>query len=361
MLRRLKVFLGNISGNIFVFSIIFFMALGFIFYLVLGSGAREALIEQMLHREQVIARSGAGAIGGFFELAGKSLAILAKNQDIVSQDENSQKTLEEFVSHWKSTSIVEAIIVDKDGEILFVGNKAQTGFVAGVSVADRDYFIASKKAEASGVFMGKPLLPRLGAFEGQLLIPVSTPIFDKGEFKGVLVADILLSKLINDYLNPLKISSDTEVYIVSSDGELLQTPFKKAVGKNIFQQVLENPFLGSEVLMGEVKKRLERGGEGKIDIVYPKNLTDTTLKRRLIAYSSIEVCKQRFFLAVATPVEDALAFIGPIYTGQIAMFTIIFLAVVAYAVRIAKIAGFREGSSLHAKLHKETNKEERNI
>lgn len=339
MIRRLIGF----SENIFVFSAIFFVALGFIFYVVLGRGAVESLTEQMLHREQVITRSGAGAIEGFFELAGKSLVILAKNQDIISQDKNSQKTLEEFVSYWQSTSIVEAIIVDKEGKILFVGNKTPSEFVTGVSVADRDYFIASKKAKAGGVFVGKPLLPRLGAFGGQLLIPVSTPIFDKGEFKGVLAVGVLLSKLTNDYLNPLKISRDTEVYIVSSDGELLYAPFKETVGKNIFQQVSENPFLGSEVLMGEVKKRLERGGEGKIDIVYPKSLTDLTFKRRLITYSPIEVGKRRFFLAVATPIEDALIFIGPIYTRQVAFLIIVFLALIAFSIRVAKMAGFKEG------------------
>lgn len=360
-MRYLKSFWENIFNNLFVFSAIFFVALGFIFYLVLGRSARETLIEQMLHREQVVVRSGAASIESFFELTGRSLIILSKNQDIISQDKNSQRALEEFISHWESTPVVEAIIVDKDGKVVFVGNKTQTGFVTGVSLADRDYFLASSKAKEGEVFVGGPLLPRLGAFQGELLVPISTPIFKEGEFKGVLAAGISLSKLTNGYLDPLKISPQTEVYVLSGDGEVLYAPFKEIIGRNIFQQVSENPFLGSEVLMGEVKKRLDKGGEGKADIAYPKNLEGLTLKRMLIAYSPIEINEGRFFLAVATPIEDALMFIGPIFTRQVAVLIIILLAMVIYTGRVAKILGFKEGFSFHAKLHKETSKEEHEV
>ena len=342
MFLKLKGFLENI----FVFSAIFFMALGFIFYLVLGRSVREALVEQMLHREQVISRSGATSVGGFVDLIDNALIVLSKTQDVIVQDQRSQKILEEFVFYWEKTSVVEAAIFNKDGKLLFVGNKAKTGFVAEPFVADRDYFIASVQAKSGEVFVGKPILPRFGAFQEELLVPISTPIFDKGEFKGVLVAGLLLSKLTDDYLSPLKISPQTEVYILSGEGEIIYAPFKEIVGKNIFEYISEKPFLGSGVLMKGIKESLARGGEGKLDIVYPKSVTNLAFKRRLIAYSPIKIKDRYLFLAVATPIEDALAFIGPIYTKEMAVLVITFLAIIIYAVRVAKTTGFREGISM---------------
>ncbi|MFA6008186.1 MAG: hypothetical protein WC784_06145, partial [Candidatus Shapirobacteria bacterium] len=72
-LKMIKKYPFKFTALIFF---IIFCALSSFVYFIIGAGSVNSLIEQMLHREQVITRSGAKSIASFVELSSKSLSIL---------------------------------------------------------------------------------------------------------------------------------------------------------------------------------------------------------------------------------------------------------------------------------------------
>lgn len=330
-----------INSAFFFFAVLFF-TLGIAFYYGYGSNAKAALIEQILHREQVIARSGANSIESFFLLSGKSLGYLAEDERIMGMDQETQKALKEFVVIWKETPISGVSLADEKGIVRFnanIDNKPDVG----AAVKDGDYFAWAKTAQKGEVYFGTPVISRLGASEGKYIVPVASPLISDGQFKGVLSAVVILSQLTQDYLQPLKISGQTEVYVLNSQGVFISALDGELIGKNVYQYLDENPFLGSAIFKEEIKKKMEERGEGKLRIAWPDTKGNLNIfSRQLLVFSPFSLGKQSFFLAIATPVDDALVYIGPIYMRQNVGFVVSFLAVLIVVVRLAKIYAYKE-------------------
>ena len=336
----------RILNSAFFFFAVFFFTLGIAFYYGFGSSARTALIEQMLHREQVIARSGANSIESFFLLSGRSLSSLAQDKKLPGRDQETQKALEEFMAVWKDSPIPGVVLVDEKGIVRFNANIYNKPDV-GATVKDRDYFTWAKTAKEKEVYFGTPVISRVGASEGEYIVPVASPLISDGQFKGVLTAAVILSQLTNDYLQPLKISDQTEVYILDSQGVFISALDGELIGKNVYQYLDENPFLGSAVLKEEFKKRVAEKGEGKLQVAWLDTKGNSNIfSRKLLAYSPFSLGKQSFFLAIVTPVDDALVYIGPIYMRQNVGFVISFLAVLMVVVRLAKIYAYKEAMKI---------------
>ncbi len=347
--KGFRRFWRNKINRLLIFLIVIFVGLASIFYFLAEKRTEASLVDQMLHREQVIARAGAKSIESFLELSGNSLAFLATNHCVVNINEETQMALDSFVDEWKETSLVEVILTDKDGQIIFIANREDTGQKPGIIVADRDYFIAAKKANQGEVFIGKPFLPRLGAYEGQYLLSLATPVYRENEFQGVLGEGILLSELTKTYLNPLKISKDTQIYLLNQEGILLHSYYPELVGKNVIEYLEGNSYLGSDKIIDWIKGKLAEPEEGKF--VFPMQNLDnkTEFKRYLLAYTPFSLGERHFILAVATPREDALAFFPTFYGNQIGALVFVIFMVLAFsallilAVRMAERDGYLHG------------------
>jgi len=300
-----------------------------VLFVVLGTGVvrvakkrvEDTLVEQVLHREQVVVKAGAEEISGFLKLIGKSLAFLAEDVDhILAGGEETQAILDSFIAKWKDTPLVEVAVIDEKGIVQLVANKQKTGMKKGISTVDRDYFIAAKEVEPGKVFVGRPILPRLGAYEGQYIISLTTPIYDKGKFKGVLGSAILLSELVKSYIDPLRISGDTRAYLLNSDGLFLHMPFPDLVGVNLFDHLDTNRFLGSEWLVAKIKEKMSRikeEGEGTLVYMEPGFDDKKIRTTMLLAYFLVDVGDRDWILAVGTPKEDALVFMVPFHENLV--------------------------------------------
>jgi hypothetical protein len=347
--RGFSSFWSNRINRILIFLVAFFVGLASIFYLIVGKRVEASLVDQMLHREQVVVRAGAKSISVFLELSGSSLALLARDHHVANIGKDTQVVLDNFIAGWEETPFVEVVLIDKEGVIQFVANKAETPLEPGVSVTDRDYFIAAKKSLPGEVSVGKPFLPRLGAFEGQYLLPLSTPIIVDGERRGVLGAGILLSELTKNYLDPLRISEDTQVYLISQEGVFLHSFYPELVGKNAIEYIEENSYPGSDKIIDWIKEKLTDSKEGKY--IFPMRKVDdkTKFERYLLAYTPFSLGERHFILAVATPQEDALAFFGPFYGNQIGALVFIIFMVLAFstllilAIRMTERDGYLRG------------------
>lgn len=325
-----------------------FIGIASVLYVYAGQVAQRSLNEQMLHREQVSVRAGARTIESFLRLSSRSLLLLARNDSVINQGPNTQEIMNEFIDDWADTPIVEILLVDETGEVLFVANKEGTGMKPGVNVSDRDYFNAAKLAKKGDIFFGEPILPRLGGFEGQYISTITTPIYQNGEFRGLVGAAILLSELTNSYLESLKITENTRVYLVNQDGVMLHAPHEKFVGANYFEYLSRNPFEGAEIAEIELREAVAGLDEGKLNIVLPNEYTGE-LTRFLIAHSVVRYNGDHWTLALATPERDALVFFSPFHISQtIALFTVIsvvvvFSSLVVLGVRLAEKKAYIKG------------------
>lgn len=352
MFKRLALKFSNLFNSIFLFVFLLLIFLGFVFYLILGKGARNALVEQMLHREQSNARAGASSIATFVELVGNTLITISNSDEIITLGPQTDAFLESVMLKWKDTPVTSIILIDKNGKVTNAVYRELLGKV-GTSVVDREYFIWAKNAEISDFYVSVAIKSRLRG-ESYYVVPVVSPIIDKeGNFNGALAFGISVDQLTDDYMNHLKISDKTEIYIIKHDGSFIYAPTEELLGENLFEFIEEHPFLGSEFLIEKLKERLENVQEGKLEVAYPENVgTKSPLKARLIAYSPVTVGDGEWILVVATPTEDALISITPIYFRQAASVLIIFLAFLGFSVRFAKVYGYKEAM-------KELNKEKK--
>jgi hypothetical protein len=347
--KGFRVFWKNKINRLLILLIVIFVGLASIFYLLAGKRTEASLVDQMLHREQIVVRAGARSISAFLELSGNSLTLLAKDYCVTDTSKDTQTVLDGFITEWEETSLVEVVLIDEEGVVQFVANKAKTPLEPGVSITDRDYFIAAKKALPGEVFVGKPFLPRIGAFKGQYLLPLSTPIIVDGERRGVLGAGILLSELTKNYLDPLRISEDTQIYLLNQEGIFLHSYYPELVGKNVIEYLEENSYPGSDKIIDWFEGKLAEPEEGKY--VFPmQNLNNKNeIKNYLLAYTPFSLGERHFILAVATPQKDALAFFPPFYGNQIGtlVFTIFmvlaFSALLILAIRMAERDGYLHG------------------
>ena len=238
-------------NNIFIFGGILAAGLAISFYLMLGRGAAAALTEQLLHREQVITRSGAKYLESYFAVVSRSVVVLANSEDLKEQGTNTHTLLNKFIDTWTDTSFVGVLVADSEGIVQYTGNRARISS-QGESVRDREYFNWALDAKEWDVKVFSPVISRLGETRGKYIIPIAAPILDGGgSFKGVATAAVLISDLAHDYVAPLQISDQTRSYLVAENGEVWFGSGGDLVGKNVLDE-LTGSFLGSDVLKSKV-------------------------------------------------------------------------------------------------------------
>lgn len=351
--KLLKILLKTYN-NIFVLSGILIILFTWAIYLLLGKGAADALIEQMLHREQTVARSGAISVGLFMNNLSSQTSVHSTRPAIVSFDpKNAPKDLEVFMERWKGTPVSGLILVDEDGIVRF-GRDRYEATGEGVSVAERDYFKWAKTAKEGEVFIVEPFQSKIGFTSGRYVVSAVSPVFSKGRFNGALVTGFLLDEANKEFLDPLKITENTRIYLVDQNGVILSGPVPKLIGLNYLDYLKKSGISGAEKTSELLTSTLTSEKEGKLDIILPNDQKKGAPTRYLIAYSPIIIGSQHWTLAVATPATDALEFLTPFYFKDLGLAGLAFLAFLIISIRISKIKGYEEGIEEEKKAHGET-------
>lgn len=365
--RLIRKFIVNLNLTLAIFVSIFVIIGGF-FYNYAGQITKKSLAEQTLHREQVISRAGARSMESFLDLVARGFATLAL-QDGVSLNDNemdiTSSKMQTFIDEWEGTPFVEVVLSNTEGELLMLANRGQDSFKKGIDISDRDYFNEAKKLDKGDVYVGSPILPRTGDFEGQYILPISTPVYsDSGELEGVLGGAILLSGVTEKYLKPLRISEDTNIYLIDSSGTFLYSSnYPEIISDNIFSYLENDPFPGRDYLVNLLHQKFDEvfsKKEGKIDFVRNDYYKKTKLGRFLLAYSVVDLDNtdvsfgnhMRWVLAVETPAQDAFIFFWPFARRQ-TIVLIVFMIFIVFNVlftilliRIAQKEAYLKGFSL---------------
>lgn len=101
--------------NPFVISFIFLIFSTIFLSIFFNKISRDNLSEQIQHRQQLGARSGAKSIGSFLRGVGRSLLVLSADP--------SQLRLDRFVDSWKEVVVAGVVSVDKNGNVIAAANR----------------------------------------------------------------------------------------------------------------------------------------------------------------------------------------------------------------------------------------------
>lgn len=350
MAEKFKELILKSYNSIFVLTGLLIIFFSVILYSFLGKGAADALIEQMLHREQVVARAGAISLNLFMNSFRDQALTHSLSSSIVSLDSGAQKDLEIFMDKWKDTPVSGTIIVDKKGVVKF-GQDRYGATGQGINVSEREYFIWAKTANLGNVKIVEPYQSKIGFTDGRYVISAVVPLFKNGEFNGAFVTGFLLDEAKEQFLDPLNISEKTRTYLIDQNGVILSGPIKKLIGVNYLDYLLKSNIPLSEVLVEKFKDVLKSQKENKLDIILPDENKNGGLTRYLIATSPVAVGDQNWTLAVATPVTDALEFLSPFYFKDLGIAGLAILGFLVIIIRISKIKGHTEGVVEEHKIH----------
>mgnify|MGYP001582822215 CR=1 FL=1 len=309
--------------------LILMIGLGVAFYLVLSLGAKSTVDKQFLRRQQTIARAEAGNLAAFFSDFGGSVAVLAQLRTMEQRDANTVRVMEAFVDQWRDRGLVGGIVLtDGRGIVQFNANVTSTSDV-GASLADRDYFVRAKGEPERGLpagregefFVSKPVVSRLGASKGQIIVVAASPVHQNGVFTGVVAASVKLKPLTERYLELMKIFDSIEAFLIGQEGDVwYDSTSSLALGTNIFEAG-KSGFLGSQALTDAIKDGLRTRQGGELET--PENL---------VAWAPVQAGDRNWLLVVTDPKQAVAKFTAPFLLRQIVIFLVVSLGMLLFGI-----------------------------
>ncbi len=298
-------------------GLLFLIGFGAAFYIILNWKDQTSISSELQKRQRTLSRAQAANIKSFFEDFGNSVATFAKLQSLKRMDNMTQKDMESFVSQWSDSGLVGGIVLtDKSGVVRFNANVLGTPEV-GTSLVDRDYFLWAKSEGNEGeYFVSQPIVGRLGASKGKMVVVVASPVHKDGIFTGVAASSVLLVPLTKRYLGLMKVSDETQVYLIDQDGSVLYDSSDKIpIKSRIFD------FLEDNTIKEGITKALAAKEGGNLQT-----------KDKLVAFSPLHLGKQDWLVAVISPLETD--FTSSIYFRLVTVGLLLFLTILL--IRILK-------------------------
>lgn len=224
-----------LPNRLLLFVLLATVCLAAAFYLILNSRVNKSTTQQVLNGQLLIARAGKSNLDTFFQAIGNSVALRARTSSVERGDATTEDALDKFVDQWGESGLVSGVVLtDSKGIVTFNANIQGTHDL-GESLADRDYFIWAKNQKSEGeYFIGMPVASKLGASKGQTIVPVASPVFANGVFIGVLTAAVKLQPLTQRFLELMKVSDQTRVYLLDQSGSFIyRTPGSEEISDKI--------------------------------------------------------------------------------------------------------------------------------
>ena len=321
-------FVGKKHFSIHLILVILALAVGIVLYFEEGNSTQTALADQMLHREQVVTRSGSISLSTFVQDLSNQVSAYSTWPYIESFDkDNVQDDVNILLHSWENTPVSGILLIDKNGVVRYGADRNRVVGI-GADLSKVAYYTWAKTAIPGDRFVGSPIVSKIGFTTGRYIVPVAAPVFKDGKFNGVLVITFLVDDATTKFLDPLKISDNTLVFVLDHDGNFVFSPIPNLIGTNFTNLFNDRSFPGKDGVIAGFKGEFAKPDtQGKFDITIPNLMYGNTLTRFLMTYSVANLGPGNdWSLIVMTPASDAFLFTGPFYTDQI--FTLIYLIIV---------------------------------
>jgi hypothetical protein len=333
MKKYIIKFLSNRFAVLITFTVVFLVMLSCLLYYAMGRGATYSLTQQFLVRQKTITKTGANSITSLLDLSSKTLILLTEDDDLAFVTVNTQERMQTFIENWSSTPVIAILRLDSKGNRIAAATNIDKIKLEGtIDKSDAKCIGWAETAKPGEICFTDPGIPsQEEAKQFGYVIGMVTPIHAKNKYNGSLVLGISLNKLTESYLDSLRVTDDTFASILTSDGNIIYTDNPDFLTKNLLEQLRQNIFLGSTIIVDDVEQILKTGEAGFWDVVLPQPV-DYRLQRMLVAYAPIQVGDGHWMLITRTPYFQALQMITPFYTRQIGVMAVGFLILLLLAV-----------------------------
>ena len=347
-----------------IFYLLFVFLIGtFAFFVYLKSQeASEALaISQAKSKQSIIVRSASSAIETFLKQIQYETTILGKESMSIQDPIELQKTYQQFIDSFENTPVTGIFRLDKNGKLILIFNVDRDKAGEGEDFSDRPYFIAAQDVDnRNHVFITDPFISRAGTSKGKYILVSSYPLYNKNDFDGLLGIVILLDKLQEIYVLPLRTEKPARSFIVDSQGDVIVSEDTQLVGTNIFNYGQTKKWDGYERFVQEVRRILDGSateGSSRLTFQYPE---DHEPDERLFTFRQIRAGDTQWTLFVGTKKEFALLITNKLGYGLLfwLITTIIVIFVSGIFFVLITHAAYREGySHYHADIREKEKKD----
>jgi hypothetical protein len=305
-------------------------------YLFLIWQFSKTLSDQALYRKQLVAKAGGETISVFVQSLGFQTATFATRASIVTPNSvDTPSALKALIEGWKGTPVYGVVLTDANGVVMY-GVERPGPIGPGSSIADRDCFKWAKSAGKGEIYLGDPIITRMGFSKGQYIVPITTPVIKNGEFNGAVVTAFSLDDLRNDYLESLKIRDSSRIYLIDKNGAILSSTAQELIGTNYLDYVKKSGIAGKDEIIKVLGSALNAKSEGEIDLTLPDETKNGEPVHFLIGYAPINIYTAHWVLAVAAPADEATSSLNPFYLTNLGLAGLVILASLVIAIYLAK-------------------------
>ncbi|WKZ25588.1 MAG: cache domain-containing protein [bacterium] len=292
--------------------------------------SRDKLVEQIQHRQQMSVRAGANSVESFLTSVGSMTTLLAIDPRIEAFDE--------FIKAWQDESISGVVAADKNG-LVYLHSERGNVESEGQSVIERDYFEWARTAKKGEYKVFPAIVSKLGSSKGKYILPIASPVVKSDNFDGVVVVAVVLSDLVEHYINGLEILESSDYYLVTNRGEIIYSTIPSLIGYKL-EDLLANKFLGSQIIYDLIREEMASEGDTVLNLAIPNSDRSHKLEPYLVNASTIKLADRNWKLVTTTPENDLKAFTFNFYSNQILVIFITVAIFIMLTLRASKQTGY---------------------
>lgn len=321
-------------------------ACAFFVYLKSHEASETLALSQAKSKQSIIVRSASSAIETFLKQTQYQTATLGKESMTTQDPIELQKTYQQFIDSFENTPVTGVFRLDKNGKLILIVNVDRNKAGEGEDFSDRPYFIAAQDVDSRNhVFITDPFISRAGASKGKYILVVSYPLYKKNDFDGLLGIVILLDKLQEIYVSPLRTEKPARSFIVDSQGDVIVSEDEQLVGTNIFNYGQFKQWDGYGRFVQEVRRIIDGSvteGSSRLTFQYPK---DHEPDERVFTFRKIRAGDTQWTLFVGTKKATAFLITNKLGYGLLFWFLTTVVIILGSGIFFVLIthAAYREG------------------
>ena len=304
---------------------------------------RNATLEGFRRQEILLARRAAGEIEDFFRHYQDELAVVARENNILSPDPQERLCLDRYQQRHRS-EVAAVVVTDPTGKISY-----STGETDLAEIARWPGFLYSVlqagQARVSDVFTLQ---------NGENVVACTVPLDRDGMFAGDLSILVSLRSLTDRFLAGLRPAGQGYTWMISHEGTELYSPFAADVGKPFGKLFSGHP----EILAMAEEMRAGRQGHAVFadDVLFRRQGQPV---RQLAVYTPIRLPGNTWSIAVAAPESEALAAVSSFQKWWAGLFVLLFIAFLVYTVFLVRMKLRQQEDRRHRELDKKALENER--
>lgn len=254
---------------------------------------KRSSVKELNEKQELIAKQTALSIENFFSEQRKMLKHFATHPSFMHFTEEGRLSVEREYQH--SKDYIKAItLYDRNGIIKYSYPSPEASI--GRDISNQPHvkkILEDHKPNISDVFK---------AVQGYKAVSVAEPIFDKGQFVGVIAFLIDFKYIARNFLEEIRIGNNGYAWMISRDGTELYCPVPNHTGVNVRETSGKFPEV---ISMAESMMRGEHGvATYRYDMVKGD---DTEIVKKHAIYIPIKIENTFWSLVIATPENDIYA------------------------------------------------------